>query len=83
MMRFELTNKDQVLSRRKEFFEQHLNNGAAAGGGVAHNQPSDLVELRDDGVKIDLLSRKEIHRALNILKNNKAAGLNWVAAERL
>jgi endonuclease/exonuclease/phosphatase family metal-dependent hydrolase len=78
-----LTNKDQVLSRWKEHFEQHLNEGAVAGEGAEQDQPPDLVDLRDDGVEIDLPSREEIEGALKYLKNNKAAGADSIAAELL
>ena len=64
----QLTNKDHVLSRLKEHFEQHLNDGAE------HDQPSDQVDLRDDGVAIDLPNREEIEGALKNQKNNKVAG---------
>jgi hypothetical protein len=47
-----LTKKDQVLSRWKEHFEQHLNDGAG------HDRPPDQVDLGDDGVEIDLPSRE-------------------------
>ena len=70
-----LTNKDQVLSRWKEHFEQHLNDGAE------NNQPPNQVELQDDGVEIDLPSREEIEGALKYLKNNKAAGSDSISAE--
>jgi hypothetical protein len=36
-------------------------------------QPTRPVNLRDDGVDIDLPSREEIEGALKYLKNNKAA----------
>jgi hypothetical protein len=62
-----LTKKDQVLSRWKEHFEQHLDKGEE------RDQPPDQVNLRDDGVEIDLPSREEIKSALKYLKNNKAA----------
>jgi hypothetical protein len=62
-----LTNKNQVLARWKEHFEEHLNEGSKL------EQPSRPVDLRDDGVDIDLPSRKEIERVLKYLKNNKAA----------
>jgi hypothetical protein len=38
-----LTNNDQVLSRWKEHFEQHLNEVEEL------DQPPDPVDLRDDG----------------------------------
>jgi hypothetical protein len=36
-------------------------------------QPTSSVDLRDDGVDIDLPSREKIEGALKYLKNNKAA----------
>jgi hypothetical protein len=54
-----LTNKDQGLSRWKEHFEQHLNEGEERD----HDQPPDQVDFRDDGVEIDLPSREEIESA--------------------
>jgi hypothetical protein len=41
------------------------------------------VDLRDDGVDIDLSSREEIEGALKYLKNNKAPGADLIAAELL
>jgi hypothetical protein len=41
------------------------------------------VDLRDDGVDIDLPIREEIEVALKNLKNNKATGANSIAAELL
>jgi hypothetical protein len=49
-----LTNKNQVLVRWKEHFEKHLNKGSES------KQPTRTVDLRDDGVDIDLPSREEI-----------------------
>jgi hypothetical protein len=49
-----LTNKNQVLARWKE----HLREGFES------EQPTRSVDLRDDGVDIDLLSREEIEGAL-------------------
>jgi hypothetical protein len=72
-----LTKKDQVLSRWKEHFEQHLNDGAG------YDRPPDQVDLGDDGVEIDLPSREEIEGALKYLKNNKAAGSDSISAELL
>jgi hypothetical protein len=63
-----LTNKNQVLVRWKEHFEEHLNEGFDL------EQPTRQVDLRDDGVDIDLPSREEIEGVLKYLKNNKAAG---------
>jgi hypothetical protein len=72
-----LTNKNQVLARWKEHFEEHLNEGSKL------EQPTRPVDLRDDGVDIDLLIREEIEGALKNLKNNKAAGADSFAAELL
>jgi hypothetical protein len=49
-----LTYKNQVLARRKEHFEEHLNEGAES------DQPTRPVDLRDYGVDIDMPSRDEI-----------------------
>jgi hypothetical protein len=72
-----LTNKNQVLVRWKEHFEEHLNEGSES------EQPTRPVDLRNDGVDIDLPSREEIEGALKFLKNNKAAGADSIAAELL
>jgi hypothetical protein len=53
-----LTNKNQVLARWKEHFEEHLNEGSES------EHPIRPVDLRDDGVDIHLLSREEIEGAL-------------------
>jgi hypothetical protein len=42
-----------------------------------------VVNLRDDGVDIDLPSHEEIEGALKNLKNKKAAGEDSIAAELL
>jgi hypothetical protein len=52
-------------------FEEHLNEGSES------EQPTRLVDLRDDGVDIDLPSREEIEVALKYLKNNMARILSW------
>jgi hypothetical protein len=39
-----LTNKNQVLARRKDHFEEHLNEGSKS------EQPVRPVDLRDDGI---------------------------------
>jgi hypothetical protein len=65
-----------VLSRWKEHFQEHLNEGSEA------EQPTRPVDLRDDGVDIDLPSHEEIEGALKYLKNNKAAGVDYIAAKR-
>jgi hypothetical protein len=72
-----LTNKNQLLARWKEHFEEHLSEGSES------EQPTRPVDLRDDGVYIDLPSREEIERALKYFKNNKAAGADSIAAELL
>jgi hypothetical protein len=72
-----LTNKNQVLERWKEHFEEHLN------GGSESEQPIRPVDLRDDGVDIDLPIREEIEGALKYLKNDKAACEDSIAAELL
>jgi hypothetical protein len=66
-----------VLGRLKDHFEEHLNEGSKK------EQPTCPVDLRDDGVYIDLPSREEIEGALKYLKNNKAAGADSIAAELL
>jgi hypothetical protein len=52
-----LTNKNQVLASWKEHFEEHLNECSES------EQLNLPVDLKDDGVDIDLLSREEIKRA--------------------
>jgi hypothetical protein len=42
--------------------------------------PTLPVDLRDDGVDIDLSSREKVEGALKYLKNNKAAGKDSIAA---
>jgi hypothetical protein len=53
-----LTNKNQVLARWKEHFEEHLNEGSES------EQPTRSVDWRDDGVDIDFPSCEEIKGAL-------------------
>jgi hypothetical protein len=72
-----LTNKNQVLARWKEHFEEHLNEGSKS------EQLARPVELKDEKVELDLLSREEIEGVLKYLKNSKAAGANSIAAELL
>jgi hypothetical protein len=63
-----INQQNQVLARWKEHFEEHLNEGSES------KQPTRPVDLRDDGVDIDLPSREEIERAaLKYLKSNNAA----------
>jgi hypothetical protein len=70
-----LTNKDQVVSRWKKYFEQHLNESS-------EEEPHTNQEpARENYVIIDLLNRDEIAEAIKYLKNNKAAGLDSKAAE--
>jgi hypothetical protein len=69
-----ITNKNQVLARWKEYFEEHLIKDFES------VQPTLPVDLRDDGVDIDLPSREEIEGALKYLKNNKAASADSIAA---
>jgi hypothetical protein len=66
-----------VLARWKEHFEEHLNEGSKA------EQPTRLVDLRDDEVDIYLPSREEIEGGLQHLKKNKPAGADSIAAELL
>jgi hypothetical protein len=70
-----LNDKNQVLAKWKEHFEEQLNEASES------EQPIRPVDLRNDGVDIDLPSRKEIEGALKYLKNNKAAGADSIAAE--
>jgi hypothetical protein len=72
-----LTNKNQVLARWKEHVEEHLNEGSES------DQPTRPVEMRDDGVDIDLPSCEKIEGALKYLKNNKATGADSITAELL
>jgi hypothetical protein len=51
--------------------------------GFKSEQPTRPVDLGDDGVDIDLLSREELEGALKYLKNNKAAGAGSIAIELL
>jgi hypothetical protein len=51
--------------------------------GSESEQTTRPVDLRDDGVDIDLSSREKIEGALKYLKNNKAAGADSIAAEVL
>jgi hypothetical protein len=60
-----LTNKNQVLARWKEHFEEHLNKGSES------EQSTRPVDMRDDGVDIDLPSLEEIEGALKYLKTTR------------
>jgi hypothetical protein len=51
--------------------------------GSESEQPTRSVDLRDDGVDIDLPTREEIEGVLKYLKNNKGAGANFIAVELL
>jgi hypothetical protein len=72
-----LTYKNQVLARWKEHFEEHLNEGSEL------EQQTRPVDLRADGVEIDLLSREKIEGSLKYLKNNKAADADSIAPKLL
>jgi hypothetical protein len=61
----------------KEHFEKHLNEDTES------EQPTRPVDLRDDGVDIDLPSHEGIGGALKYLKHNKAAGADYIVAELL
>jgi hypothetical protein len=60
-----LTNKNQLLARWKDHFEEYLNEGSEP------EQSTRPVDLRDDGVDIDLPSCEEIEGALKYLKTTK------------
>jgi hypothetical protein len=62
-----------VLARWKEDFEEHLNEDS-------ESKKTCPVDLRDDGVDIDLPSLKEIDGALKYLKNNKATGVDSITS---
>jgi hypothetical protein len=51
--------------------------------GSESKHPTRPVDLRDDGVDIDLPSHEEKEGALQYLKNNKAAGADSITAELL
>jgi hypothetical protein len=51
--------------------------------GSETEQPTRSVDLRDDGVDIDLPSHEKIKGALKYLKNNKAGVADSIAAELL
>jgi hypothetical protein len=65
------TNKNQVLAIWKKHFEENISEGSES------EQPTRPVDLRDDGIDIDLPSREKIEGALKYLKNNKAAGADF------
>jgi hypothetical protein len=50
--------------------------------GSESEQPTRPVDLRDDGIGIDLPSREEIEEALKYLKNNKAGFYRGRAVEK-
>jgi hypothetical protein len=70
-----LTNKNQVLARWKEHFEEHLNECFES------EQPTRPVDLRDDGVDIDLPSREEIEGALKELQSKHSLYESFVIPE--
>jgi hypothetical protein len=57
-----------------------LTNKNSGSEGSKLEQPTRPVDLRGDGVDIDLPSREKIEGALKYLKNNKAAGADSIAA---
>jgi hypothetical protein len=70
-----LTNKDQVLSIWKEYFEQHLNE-SSEDEPHTHQDP-----LRENDVIINLPSRGEIVEDIKYLKDNKVADLDSIMIE--
>jgi hypothetical protein len=64
--------KEGELARWKECSEEHLHEP---------EQPTRPVDLRDDGVDIDLSSREKIKGALKYLQVNKAAGADSIAVQ--
>jgi hypothetical protein len=62
-----LTNTNQVLVKWKEHFAEHLNEGSES------VKPTRPVDLREDGVDIDLPSREEIEGALKYLKKEQGS----------
>jgi hypothetical protein len=64
-----------INQQKPKHFEEHLNEGSES------KQPTRPVDLRDDGVDIDLPSREEIEGSLKYLKNNKAACTDSIEAE--
>jgi hypothetical protein len=72
-----MTNKDQVLSRWKKYFEQHLNESSEEEPHANQEPP------RQNDVIIDSPSRAEIFEAIEYLKDNKAAGWDSIASELL
>jgi hypothetical protein len=66
-----------VLSRWKEYFEQHLNEGSEEEP-HANQEP-----LRENDNIIDLRSCDEIIESIKYLPDNKVAGLDSIAAELL
>jgi hypothetical protein len=72
-----LSQKRGTINQQKPIageMEEHLNVGSES------EQPTRSVDLRVDGVEIDLPSRKEKEGALKYLKNKKAAGADSIAA---
>jgi hypothetical protein len=67
-------NEKKERQLDEEHFGDHLNEGSKS------EQPTRQVNLRDDGVDIDLPSREEIEETLKYLKKNKAAGVDSIAA---
>jgi hypothetical protein len=72
-----LTNKNQVLSRWKEYFAQHLNESSQ------EETHTNQQPLRENGVINDFSSHGKIVEAIKYLKDNKAVGLDSIAAKLL
>jgi hypothetical protein len=62
-----LTNKNQLLARWIEHFEEHLNEGSES------EQSTRPVDLKADGVDIELPSREGIGGALKYLKKQQGS----------
>jgi hypothetical protein len=72
-----LTNKDQVLSRWKEYFEQHLNECSEEEPHANQEPPT------ENDVIIDLPSHDIIVEAIEYLKGNIAASLDSIVGAEL
>jgi hypothetical protein len=73
------TTSGYVSSQERETINQLLTNKNQS----KSEQPTRPVDLRDDGVDIDLPSREEIERVLKYLKNNKVAGADSITTQLL
>jgi hypothetical protein len=77
MCRATIGQQDQVLSRWKQYLEQHLKESSKEEPHTNQEPP------RKNDVIIDLPSLDEIVEAIKYLKDNKAAGLYSIVAELL